>query len=183
MHVLIAGGSKSGKSMRAQSLAISISEELHVPHYYIAVMIPQDDEDRRRVADHRKARLGWGFQTIEEPLDIRRISEYPDVNMNGVFLLDSVTALLVNMMFRDGTFHEDAGEQLMEQLTAWTEMSAHTIFVTDTIDSDAMRYDEMTEAYRKALASIGTGLSKICPQVEEVSAGISTCWKANVDKE
>ena len=61
MRVFISGGCKNGKSMLAQRIAVKQG----APLYYIATMIPYDDEDRARIRRHLKEREGWGFETIE----------------------------------------------------------------------------------------------------------------------
>lgn len=174
MHYLISGGSKSGKSMRAQQLAKETAERCRAPMYYLAVMEPQDEEDLERVREHRKARAGWGFQTLEEPRDVRRaVREY-----SGVYLLDSVTALLANVMFQGGTFFPAAEEQVLEQLLDFADRTEHTIFVSDDIFSDAQLYDPVTETYRRALGHIHQALARRCDVVEEVAAGIPYVWKS-----
>ena len=47
MNVLISGGCKNGKSFFAQQLAAELAAGR--PLYYIATMIPRDDEDRARM--------------------------------------------------------------------------------------------------------------------------------------
>ena len=72
------------------------------PRYYLATMIPHDAEDDARIARHRAERAGWGCETVECGVNILAALEKTDPA--GVFLLDSVTALLSNEMFRaDGT--------------------------------------------------------------------------------
>ena len=70
MNILISGGCKNGKSYYAQKLALSMAQERSLPLYYLATMIPVDDEDRARIERHLKEREGWGFDTIERGLDI-----------------------------------------------------------------------------------------------------------------
>ena len=65
---LILGGSSSGKSMYAQRLARSLAGTR--PLYYLATMEPRDAEDHARVAKHRRERAGWGFETLEIPLEV-----------------------------------------------------------------------------------------------------------------
>ena len=62
----------SGKSLKAEGLAVSCGK----PLYYLATMKVMDEDGRRRVEKHRKQREGKGFVTIECEYDIRRI---PDV--------------------------------------------------------------------------------------------------------
>ncbi len=70
MNVLISGGAKNGKSMYAQRLAKAMAEEAGRPLYYIATMIPGDEEDRARIRRHREERAGWGFATLERGRDL-----------------------------------------------------------------------------------------------------------------
>ena len=66
MNVFISGGCKNGKSMYAQNIARDMAQSQNVPLYYIATMIPTDDEDRARIRRHLSERDGWGFETIEQ---------------------------------------------------------------------------------------------------------------------
>lgn len=172
MNVFISGGCKNGKSMHAQMLARDKAEADGLPLYYIATMIPKDDEDRVRIARHLDARKGWGFTTIEQGTDIMECLGREGVDAGGVFLLDSVTALLSNEMFRaDGTFHEDAGEKVAADLVRFAEKTGNTVFVSDYIYSDAREFDSYTEVYRKALADCDRRLAAKCDRAIEVSFG------------
>ena len=50
MRVLISGGSKSGKSLLAQELTLRLANG--GKRYYVATMIPADEEDRARIRRH-----------------------------------------------------------------------------------------------------------------------------------
>ena len=52
--------------MYAQNIARDMAQSRDVPLYYIATMIPTDDEDRARIRRHLSERDGWGFETIEQ---------------------------------------------------------------------------------------------------------------------
>ena len=175
MHYFISGGAKSGKSMRAQETARKMAEKKQLPMYYLAVMDPQDEEDLERIRGHRKAREGWGFQTLEESYHVPEVLENADAG--GVFLLDSVTALLANVMFRNGRIDQRAGDEVLAQLLEFAERTENTIFVSDNVFSDAAVYDPVTEEYRRTLGKIGIALAECCGAVEEVSAGIVKRWK------
>ena len=77
MNILISGGCKNGKSYYAQKLALSMAQEKSLPLYYLATMIPVDDEDRVRIERHLKEREGWGFDTIERGARHMRLSQRP----------------------------------------------------------------------------------------------------------
>lgn len=176
MNVFISGGCKNGKSMYAQNIAKKMAEQSGRPLYYVATMVPTDDEDRRRIKKHLADRDGWGFETLEQGLDIcgalKSSTDAGPVDPKGSFLLDSVTALLSNEMFReDGTFDPDAGERVAEELCEFARRTGNTVFVSDYIYSDARCFDDWTETYRRALAHIDRQLAAVCDQVIEVAYG------------
>ena len=165
MSTYISGGCKNGKSFYAQRVAKAGG----TPLYYIATMIPHDDEDLARIRRHRQERAGWGFETLECGRDILACLEGADVH--GAFLLDSVTALLSNEMFADSGMDESAPERIADALEAFVRRAPNTVLVSDFIFSDAMLYDEWTEAYRRGLATIDRCLAAACDNVIEVVTG------------
>ncbi|MGF6376309.1 adenosylcobinamide kinase/adenosylcobinamide-phosphate guanylyltransferase [Clostridiales Family XIII bacterium PM5-7] len=171
MNIFISGGCKNGKSMYAQQVAKSMAENKGVPLYYVATMIPTDDEDRSRIKRHIGEREGWGFTTLEQGKDICNALT-DSVNAQGVFLLDSVTALLSNEMFgADGIFDEHAERRVATELLEFARRTGNTVFVSDYIYSDAKFFDEYTDRYRRALAYVDQQLAKACDQVIEVAYG------------
>lgn len=167
MNILISGGCKNGKSYYAQHIAKDQAAE-NKPLYYIATMRPADEEDQARILRHRKEREGWGFVTIEQS---ERVLEMK-ADFSGSFLLDSITALLSNEMFRtDGTVDPQADERLAAELAEFARKTGNTVFVSDGIYSDAIWYEELTENYRRGLAQIDCTLAKLCDVVIEVAFG------------
>lgn len=181
MNVFISGGCKNGKSMYAQTIARDMSRINDIELYYLATMRPVDEEDLARIARHIKERAGWGFTTVEQSEDICQClavdSSYKDsdgriVNPKGAFLLDSVTALLSNEMFKvDGSIDYEAPARVAAELKKFAELTGNTVFVSDYIYGDAAQYDSLTEAYRSGLAFIDRTLAEICDRVIEVSFG------------
>lgn len=184
MNIFISGGCKNGKSYHAQELARDMSQKKNLPLYYLATMVPCDEEDHARIRRHLSEREGWGFDTIEQGTDIcRALSGFTTsgkkVSSGGVFLLDSVTALLSNEMFRaDGSMDLEAGQRLAGELTEFANRTGNTVFVSDYIYSDALDFDDFTEDYRKALAHIDRTLAAVCDHVIEVSYGFKYIYKS-----
>lgn len=172
MNIFISGGCKNGKSMYAQELAKEMAENNGTELYYVATMRPGDEEDLARIARHIKEREGWGFITLEQSVNICEcLKDESKVSCSGAFLLDSVTALLSNEMFRtDGTMDKAAAERVAEELLEFAERTGNTVFVSDYIYGDAGQYDEWTESYRKGLAYIDRKLAAECGRVIEVFA-------------
>ena len=128
MNIFISGGCKNGKSYYAQRRAKEMAESLGVPLYYIATMIPHDDEDRARIKRHISERDGWGFETIEQGLSLTEILHNDKVDKNGVFLMDSVTALLDNEMFDDkGNIDEEAPERVKRDILEFAAGTGNTV--------------------------------------------------------
>lgn len=181
MNVFISGGCKNGKSMYAQTIARDMSRQNDIDLYYLATMRPVDEEDLARIARHIQERQGWGFTTVEQSEDICKCLGIDDfskdsagrsVNPKGVFLLDSVTALLSNEMFRmDGSVDYNAPERVAAEVKKFAELTGNTVFVSDYIYGEASQYDPLTEAYRRGLALIDRTLAEICDRVIEVSFG------------
>jgi Adenosyl cobinamide kinase/adenosyl cobinamide phosphate guanylyltransferase len=168
VNIFISGGCKNGKSYYAQHLAKQQAEQKDVPLYYLATMEPADDEDHARILRHRQERDGWGFTTLERSRGVSGL----DADFSGSFLLDSVTALLSNEMFqRDGSVDMTSYLRVAEELEELADKSGNIVFVSDYIYSDAARYDELTELYRKGLAWIDRVLAKKCEAVIEVTYG------------
>ena len=166
MKVYISGGCKNGKSMLAQKLARKLAGD--GPLYYIATMIPHDDEDNHRIKKHLEDRDGWGFETIEQGREILKCLDMSE--KNGTFLLDSVTALVQNEMFKEDKIDLKAGIRVAEELVEFAGKVKNAVMVRDYIFADAERYDMLTEEYRRALA-MADKTAKECDLVIEVCAG------------
>ena len=170
MKIWITGGAGSGKSSLAQELASAMSAG--GPHYYVATMVPRDDEDRRRISRHIEDRAGMGFRTIECPC---RFAERIKPDLDGTYLLDSVTAMLANAMFgeREFDYDPDAIQKVAADLRLFSERVKHFVVVSDSIFSDAAIYDEMTDGYRRGLAYIERQMAAQCgdTQMELIIGG------------
>lgn len=170
MTCFISGGAKNGKSSLAQDLAVALAKD--GKHYYIATMIPVDEEDRERIRRHIADRDGLGFETVECGKNILSCLEKADPN--ATFLLDSVTALLMNELFPAEKHYEmdlQAAYRCGEDLRVFVRSVRNAVIVSDYIYSDAVRYDAVTETYRKCLAGIDRLLAEACETVLEVSGG------------
>ena len=160
MIILFTGGSACGKSSYAESVCVQMPE----PRYYIAAMKPYGAEGEARIKRHRAMRAGKGFETVECFTNILSALD----GRNGTFLLDSVTALLSNEMFRaDGTMDEAAPQRVADELVRFAQRAENVVFVSDYLCSDGVRYDEWSEAFRRGLAYIDRRLAAVCGNVAE----------------
>ena len=170
MTYFISGGAKNGKSTLAQDLTVALAKG--GKHYYVATMISSGAEDDERIQRHIADREGMGFETVECFRNIMDCLNTAD--KDGVFLVDSVTALIQNSLFPvEKNYEMDvaAADRCADELIRFAKTVRHAVFVSDYIYSDAERYSESTEMYRKCLASIDRRLAAVCDTVIEVSAG------------
>lgn len=170
MTYFISGGAKNGKSTLAQDLTVALAKG--GKHYYVATMISSGAEDDDRIRRHIADRDGMGFETVE---CFRNIMDCLNIaDKDGVFLVDSVTALIQNSLFPVEKNYEmdiSAANRCADELVEFAGTVRHAVFVSDYIYSDAEWYSESTEMYRKCLADIDRCLAKVCDTVIEVSAG------------
>ncbi len=181
MKILISGGCKNGKSNFAQTAAVKLAGSGNL--YYVATMIPSDEEDRQRIARHVENRRGMGFQTLECGRNLPTVVT-DEVDKNGVFLVDSITALLMNEMYpaeNNWELDKSALEKVKADLLAFSAKVENAVFVSDYLYSDAARYDEYTEAYRRGLASLDRALAEVCDVVLELCAGNVISYKGEFD--
>ena len=170
MTVFISGGAKNGKSTLAQDLTVALANGGE--HYYVATMISTGAEDDDRIRRHIEDRDGMGFETVECFRNILDCLETAD--KDGVFLVDSVTAMVQNSLFPVEKNYEmdlEAAKRCGDELVEFAKRVRHVVYVSDYIYSDAERYSESTEAYRKSLADVDRRLAQVCDTVVEVSAG------------
>jgi adenosylcobinamide kinase/adenosylcobinamide-phosphate guanylyltransferase len=173
MQIFISGGCKNGKSTLAQQLAAR--QRRPGGHlYYLATLRPADPEDEARVARHVAERAGMGFQTVELPLGIGQGAAR--CHPGGSLLLDSLTALLANEMFRPG-FDPAAPERVWKGLGLLLDRFPDLVLVSDFIYADGGVYDPTTEAYRQGLALLDRRCAQACGAVLELCAGRVTAYK------
>lgn len=176
MKIYISGGAKNGKSLYAQRLAKALAGGDAL--YYLATMDPHDREDDARVARHREARAGWGFQTLEWPQALG--AHLGEADPSGTYLLDSVTALLANEMFTPQGVDRNAFQRVSRDLTAFAGRVGNFIAVSDFIVSDAGDYDELTEHYRRSLSAVDRACAEAFDSVLEISSGTATARKGEL---
>ena len=173
MTIFLCSGCKNGKTALALKLALA----LPAPRFYIATMLPADDEDRARIGRHIAERAGLGFTTIEQP---RNIACCLETAGSGTMVVDSVTALLMNEMFPcsfEGEADPLAARRAEEGLLALAEKAENALFISDYIHSDAALYDHFTENYRRDLARLNRALARACDTVAELCAGTAVLHK------
>ena len=123
--ILITGGQRSGKSTKAEELALSLSEE----PVYVATAHVWDDEFRERVRRHQQRR-GPQWTNIEEELHL----SHHDLT-GRVVVIDCVTLWLTNFFFANNSDVDKSLELAKSEFDKFTQPEATYIFVTNEIGS------------------------------------------------
>ena len=123
--ILITGGQRSGKSSKAEELALSLSPN----PVYVATAHIWDDEFRERVRKHQERR-GPQWTNIEEELYLSRH------DLSGrVAVIDCVTLWLTNFFYANDSDVNKSLEAAKAEFDAFTQYDATYIFVTNEIGS------------------------------------------------
>ena len=176
MTVFLSGGAKCGKSAIAQDIAVKLAAGERL--CYVATMIPSGADDDERIRRHLQDREGMGFETLECFRDILSIAD-----KNGTFLVDNITSLIQNALFPPEKGYEmdvPGAQRCSDELVEFAKSVGHAVFVSDYIYSDAERYSESTERYRRCLAAADRMLARVCDVVIEVAAGIPIIHKGAI---
>lgn len=122
--ILITGGQRSGKSTKAEELALSLDSN----PVYVATAHIWDEEFRERVRKHQERR-GPQWTNIEEE---KYLSRY---DLTGrVAVIDCVTLWLTNF-FCESSDVDQTLEAVKAEFDAFTSKDATYIFVTNEIGS------------------------------------------------
>lgn len=136
--ILFTGGQRSGKSVHAEQLALSMS-----PHpIYLATAHVWDDEFSKRIEIH-KQRRGQQWENIEEE---KYLSKH-DIS-GRVAVIDCVTLWCTNFFYDKGKSEDEqlsvdeVLEEMKEEFEKFTSQDATFIFVTNEIGSGGVSNNE-----------------------------------------
>jgi adenosylcobinamide kinase/adenosylcobinamide-phosphate guanylyltransferase len=164
--VLITGGSRSGKSACAISLAQAAAADGQA--YFIATAEPSDDEMRARIAHHRRGRPP-GFQTIEEPLDLCGAVEQLG-GRASVVVIDCLTLWISNLMAAgrgDDAILAEA-DQLARLLNAGRYQA---LVVSDEVGSGLVPMDPVGRRFRDLLGWTNQTIGRAADRILMMVAG------------
>ena len=170
---LITGGQRSGKSMYAERLALSLSPN----PIYLATAHIWDEEFRERVDRHQQRR-GSEWTNIEEE---RWLSRH-DVN-GSVVLVDCLTLWATNFFYTDGAEADvdSALATLIDEFDRFTVQDATFIIVTNEIGSGGTPVNDVQRRFTDLLGWLNQYVASKADEVVMMVSGIPVKIKENKD--
>jgi adenosylcobinamide kinase/adenosylcobinamide-phosphate guanylyltransferase len=175
--VFVSGAARSGKSAWAEKRALSLAAgDTAGQLVYFATARVADAEMARRVAIHKAARKGKGFETIERYTDVGGAVHL--IPPSSTVLLECLGTLLANEMFRIGgpadlQAQEVYVRKIFDDVMSLNSHVANLLVVSNDIFSDGITYDEPTEKYRRALGALHVKLAGVASLAVECAAGLA----------
>ena len=174
--ILILGGARSGKSRFAQQLATELGERV----LFIATGVPMDEEMRRRIELHQKARPKT-WRTLETPTGVAMaIGEH--IKDANVVVLDCLTFLVSNLMDNETEESEALEKEITAELSELLEQkkSASLIIVSNEVGMGIVPAYPLGRAYRDLLGRANQFIAQRADRVYLMIAGIPLELKALV---
>lgn len=165
--ILITGGQRSGKSVFAERLALSLSGN----PVYIATAHIWDEEFKARVEKH-KERRGSQWQNIEEEKNLSSVPLY-----NKVAVIDCLTLWSTNFYFDASNGEKDPDiDKVLKEMKAefdkFTSQEATFIFVTNEIGSGGVSENAVQRKFTDLLGWLNQYVASKADDVYLTVSGI-----------
>ena len=169
--ILVTGGSRSGKSHYAQTLA----EEMGQTRAFVATCPMVDEEMRRRIARHQQARAASGWHTIEAPIDLA--GAIRNAHRFDVVLADCLTLWINNLLYEadrnSQTIDEDDVARLCRDvLAACADHPGIVVLVTNEVGLGIVPESPLARHYRDLVGRANQVIAAAAHTVTLMTCGI-----------
>jgi adenosylcobinamide kinase/adenosylcobinamide-phosphate guanylyltransferase len=159
--ILITGGARSGKSVRAETRAKAVAGK----PVYLATAEALDDEMRERIARHR-ARRGGEWIEREAPLEL--VSALKTTDGGGARLVDCLTLWLSNLMHAERDWSKETAG-LAETLRT---QKSPVVLVSNEVGLGIVPDNALARRFRDAAGIMNQMIAQAADEVEFVVAGL-----------
>ncbi|WP_457390354.1 bifunctional adenosylcobinamide kinase/adenosylcobinamide-phosphate guanylyltransferase [Roseateles sp. P5_E1] len=166
-HELIVGGQRSGKSRRAERLALRWTGRVAV----IATALAADDEMRARIAHHRATRPA-GFETVEAPLALSAALQQVDDDRT-LIVVDCLTLWLVNWLMPMSGAPDAAGwpAERTALLDLLPRLKSPVVFVSNEVGWGVSPLGREVRDYIDELGRLNQDVARLCGRLTLMVAG------------
>jgi adenosylcobinamide kinase/adenosylcobinamide-phosphate guanylyltransferase len=159
--ILITGGARSGKSLRAEVRACAFPQR----PVYVATAEALDREMAERIATHR-ARRGDGWIEREVPLDL--VPALIETDGGGARLIDCLTLWLSNLLSAE----RDWSREVARLTDSLSRQQSPVVMVTNEVGLGIVPDNALARAYRDAAGYMNQAIAGVADEVEFVVAGL-----------
>ncbi len=167
-HVLVLGGSRSGKTGFGERLAMRAGET----PLYLATAQALDDEMRDRVRLHQEQRHKR-FATLEEPLNLATALRKA-AGKHDVILVDCLTLWITNLLGANRNVAQ-AVDELIKTLREID--TARVILISNEVGLGIVPDNPLARMFRDLAGAAHQQLADICDEVHFVIAGLPMTLK------
>jgi len=178
----ILGGQKSGKSRRAEALALRwLEADPDHAALLIATALPGDAEMRERIARHQRDRAERvpGLQSLEVPL--RLATALTQHSTPGTLLVvDCLTLWLTNLLMpTEGAAHSAAQVQQAVDalLRALARLPGPVVLVSNEIGLGVIPLGRDVRHFVDTLGHLNQAVAAACDRATFMAAGLPLCLK------
>ena len=161
--ILITGGQRSGKSTKAEELALSLSTH----PVYLATAHIWDDEFRERVKKHQERR-GPEWTNIEEEIHL----SHHDLT-GRVVVIDCITLWLTNLFYQLDSKVDTTLESAKKEFDAFTQNDATYIFVTNEIGLGGVSTNQLQRKFTDLQGWMNQSIAQKADEVILMVSGIA----------
>ncbi|MFZ5486479.1 MAG: bifunctional adenosylcobinamide kinase/adenosylcobinamide-phosphate guanylyltransferase [Pseudomonadota bacterium] len=182
---LILGGQKSGKSRRAEQLAVAwLAQSPAHQAVLIATAQAHDAEMRERIARHQRERAARvpGLHTVEVPHDLAGALAAHG-SAHTLVVVDCLTLWLTNWSMPFENFEQnmpltqDWQAQKAMFLQALQESPGPVVLVGNEIGLGVIPLGAEVRAFVDALGTLNQRVAQVCTRVTLMAAGLPLCLK------
>src|ERR1700742_2346696 len=159
--ILITGGARSGKSVRAEARAKAFAGK----PVYIATAEALDHEMRERIAKHRARR---GSEWIEHETPLELVPALSATDGGGARLVDCLTLWLSNLMHAEHDWSKET-TKLAESLRA---QKSPVVLVSNEVGLGIVPDNALARRFRDAAGMMNQMIAAAADEVEFVVAGL-----------
>jgi adenosylcobinamide kinase/adenosylcobinamide-phosphate guanylyltransferase len=160
--ILITGGTRSGKSRRAETRARAVPGR----PVYIATAEALDAEMAERIAAHRARRGGGDWIEREVPLDL--VQALIETDGGGARLVDCLTLWLSNLLHSQ----RDWPQEVAQLAQALARQRRPVVMVTNEVGAGIVPDNALARAFRDAAGQMNQTIAGLADEVEFVVAGL-----------
>ena len=164
--IFVTGGARSGKSQFAQDLAHSQKGST----VFIATAEARDDEMRKRIASHRRARPS-GWDTVEEPRHLGQAVQ-ECAGAYDILLIDCLTLWISNLLTNNPLPETEIEREIQSLVNSCKTESSTVIIVSNEVGMGIVPVDSLTRLYRDIVGRANQDIASEADEVYLVVSGI-----------